>query len=100
MCLRVIVHGVPVTDIFITVLKFFYRHELVKPLQYYWRVEYVLNRARAYFSARDIFIHLNRPDVKFFCDLDYDPFLLMEEQNKMYGTLYLLQLSFESQTND
>ncbi|KAF8964698.1 glycosyltransferase family 15 protein [Flammula alnicola] len=41
---------------------FFYRHELLKPFQYYWR-----------------------PDVKFFCDLDYDPFLIMQDQNKMYG---------------
>ncbi|KAJ7905508.1 glycosyltransferase family 15 protein [Mycena olivaceomarginata] len=43
---------------------FFYRHELLKPFKYYWRIE---------------------PDVKFFCDLDYDPFLIMEDQNKMYG---------------
>ena len=26
-----------------------------------------------------------RPDVKFFCDLDYDPFLIMEDQQKVYG---------------
>jgi len=43
---------------------FFFRHELLKPYQYYWRIE---------------------PDVKFFCDLDYDPFLIMQDQNKMYG---------------
>ncbi|KAH9484267.1 Alpha-1,2 mannosyltransferase KTR1 [Psilocybe cubensis] len=43
---------------------FFYRHELLKPFQYYWRVE---------------------PDVKFFCDIDYDPFLIMQDQNKLYG---------------
>ncbi|KAJ7155949.1 glycosyltransferase family 15 protein [Mycena crocata] len=43
---------------------FFYRHELLKPYRYYWRVE---------------------PDVKFFCDLDYDPFLVMQDQNKVYG---------------
>ncbi|KAF5380813.1 hypothetical protein D9615_003967 [Tricholomella constricta] len=24
------------------------------------------------------------PDVKFFCDLDYDPFLIMQDQNKVY----------------
>ncbi|KAG6866926.1 hypothetical protein C0991_003842 [Blastosporella zonata] len=39
-------------------------HELLKPYKYYWRVE---------------------PDVKFFCDLDYDPFLIMQDQNKLYG---------------
>ncbi|PPQ78267.1 hypothetical protein CVT25_011726, partial [Psilocybe cyanescens] len=54
----------PDTEICVASILFFYRHELVQPLQYYWRVE---------------------PDVKFFCDLDYDPFLLMEDQNKMYG---------------
>ena len=26
-----------------------------------------------------------RPSVKFFCDLDYDPFLIMKDQNKVYG---------------
>ncbi|EJD03503.1 glycosyltransferase family 15 protein [Fomitiporia mediterranea MF3/22] len=43
---------------------FFYRHELLKPYRYYWRVE---------------------PGVKYFCDMDYDPFLMMQEQNKVYG---------------
>ncbi|KAG1715703.1 hypothetical protein ID866_1466 [Astraeus odoratus] len=43
---------------------FFYRQELLQKYQYYWRVE---------------------PDVKFFCDIDYDPFLLMQDQNKVYG---------------
>ena len=26
-----------------------------------------------------------RPNVKFFCDLDYDPFLVMQDGNKVYG---------------
>jgi alpha 1,2-mannosyltransferase len=43
---------------------FFYRHELLQKYRYYWRVE---------------------PDVKFFCDLDYDPFLIMEDQKKLYA---------------
>jgi len=43
---------------------FFYRHELLKPFKYYWRVE---------------------PDIKYFCDLDYDPFLVMQDENKVYG---------------
>jgi len=43
---------------------FFYRHELLKTYKYYWRVE---------------------PDVQFFCDLEYDPFLIMQDQNKVYG---------------
>lgn len=44
--------------------QFFYRHELLKPYRYYWRVE---------------------PGVKFFCDMDYDPFIMMQEQKKVYG---------------
>ncbi|KAK1232200.1 hypothetical protein PQX77_004574, partial [Marasmius sp. AFHP31] len=43
---------------------FFFQHELLQPYRYYWRVE---------------------PDVKFYCDLNYDPFLYMEEHNKIYG---------------
>lgn len=43
---------------------FFYRHKLLSQYKYYWRIE---------------------PDVTFFCDLDYDPFLFMEEQKKVYG---------------
>ncbi|KAF4579014.1 glycosyltransferase 15 family protein [Pleurotus pulmonarius] len=43
---------------------FFWRHELLAKYKYYWRVE---------------------PDVTFFCDLHYDPFLVMQEQKKVYG---------------
>lgn len=43
---------------------FFFRHELLTPYKWYWRVE---------------------PDVRYYCDLDYDPFLFMEEHDKVYG---------------
>ncbi|KAH8119742.1 glycosyltransferase family 15 protein [Phellopilus nigrolimitatus] len=43
---------------------FFYRHELLQQYRYYWRVE---------------------PGVKFFCDMDYDPFLMMQDQQKVYS---------------
>ncbi|KAI0354551.1 glycosyltransferase family 15 protein [Trametes cingulata] len=43
---------------------FFYRHPLVRPYKWYWRVE---------------------PNVHFRCDTDYDPFLFMEENDKVYG---------------
>ncbi|KAF5391283.1 hypothetical protein D9757_001876 [Collybiopsis confluens] len=43
---------------------FFFRHELLQPYRYYWRVE---------------------PDVRFFCDLDYDPFLYMQKHDKVYS---------------
>ncbi|KAF9533005.1 nucleotide-diphospho-sugar transferase [Crepidotus variabilis] len=50
---------------------FFFHHELLKPYKYYWRVE---------------------PEVKYFCDLDYDPFKFMEENKKVYGfTIALLE---------
>ncbi|KAF8238655.1 glycosyltransferase family 15 protein [Tricholoma matsutake] len=48
---------------------FFYRHELLKSYRYYWR-----------------------PSVTYFCDIDYDPFLIMQDQNKVYGfTLSLFE---------
>ncbi|ESW97840.1 hypothetical protein KL918_003223 [Ogataea parapolymorpha] len=43
---------------------FFYKHPLLQQYKYYWRVE---------------------PDVDFYCDIDYDPFRLMREQQKIYG---------------
>ncbi|KAG8691370.1 alpha 1,2-mannosyltransferase 2.4.1, partial [Ceratobasidium sp. 395] len=43
---------------------FFYRHELLKQFDYYWRIE---------------------PDVKFYCDLNDDPFLFMQDNKKVYG---------------
>lgn len=43
---------------------FFFRHELVQKYRWYWRVE---------------------PDVHFRCDIDFDPFLFMQDNNKTYG---------------
>ncbi|KAF8507780.1 glycosyltransferase family 15 protein [Gautieria morchelliformis] len=43
---------------------FFYRHDLLKNYRFYWRVE---------------------PDVDFYCDLAYDPFLFMQDHGKVYG---------------
>lgn len=43
---------------------FFYKHELVMKYEYYWRIE---------------------PDVNFFCEMNYDPFTFMKENNKKYG---------------
>lgn len=42
----------------------FYKHEALKDMQYYWRVE---------------------PKVHFFCDVDYDVFRFMQDHNKTYG---------------
>ncbi|PVU88393.1 hypothetical protein BB561_005883 [Smittium simulii] len=43
---------------------FVYKHPLLKDLDYYWRIE---------------------PDVKYYCELDYDPFEFMSKNNKIYG---------------
>ncbi|KAJ7054266.1 glycosyltransferase family 15 protein [Mycena amicta] len=45
---------------------FFFRHPLLLPYKYYWRVE---------------------PDVKFYCQIQFDPFLFMEGENKKYGMI-------------
>lgn len=42
----------------------FYKHPALKDMQYYWRVE---------------------PKVHFFCDVDYDVFRYMRDNNKTYG---------------
>ncbi len=43
---------------------FFFQHPLTLDLDYYWRVE---------------------PGIKLYCDIDYDPFLFMQMNNKTYG---------------
>ncbi|KAJ2012923.1 alpha-1,2-mannosyltransferase ktr1 [Coemansia sp. S85] len=43
---------------------FLHRHPLLKDLEYYWRIE---------------------PDVEYFCDIDYDPFLFMKQNGLKYG---------------
>jgi alpha 1,2-mannosyltransferase len=43
---------------------FIFHHELVRPLDYYWRVE---------------------PGVSFSCDLDFDPFMVMKTKKLKYG---------------
>lgn len=43
---------------------FFYKHPLLDEYEYFWRVD---------------------PDIKIFCDIDYDVFQYMKDNNKMYG---------------
>lgn len=43
---------------------FFFQHPLTMDLDYYWRVE---------------------PGIKLYCDIDYDPFVFMQMNNKTYG---------------
>lgn len=43
---------------------FFFKHPLMDEYDYYWRVE---------------------PSVKFYCDIDYDVFQFMQDNNKQYG---------------
>ncbi|KAJ7820063.1 glycolipid 2-alpha-mannosyltransferase-domain-containing protein, partial [Mycena olivaceomarginata] len=41
---------------------FFFQHPLLQPYRYYWRVE---------------------PDVEYFCDMLYDPFHFMQQEDKI-----------------
>lgn len=50
--------------------KYFFKHQLVKNLEWYWRVE---------------------PDVEFYCDLTYDPFLEMAKLGKSYGFTVMIK---------
>ncbi|KAI0004656.1 glycosyltransferase family 15 protein [Russula compacta] len=57
---------------------FFYRHPLLQDFRYYWRVE---------------------PGVHFHCDVNFDPFVYMHENNKTYGftvTMYEFRRTIES----
>jgi alpha 1,2-mannosyltransferase len=57
---------------------FFYRHALLQNYRYYWRVE---------------------PGVRFHCDILSDPFLFMQENNKIYGftiTMYEFERTIET----
>lgn len=48
----------------------FYKHPLVQEYEWYWRIE---------------------PDVEFFCDITYDPFVEMENSGKKYGFTVLIK---------
>ncbi|KAF2759127.1 glycosyl transferase [Pseudovirgaria hyperparasitica] len=43
---------------------YFYNHELLQKYEWYWRLE---------------------PEIKYFCDITYDPFMHMIRENKTYG---------------
>lgn len=44
--------------------RFFFKHPLLLKYEWYWRLE---------------------PDIKYYCDITYDPFMKMIETNKTYG---------------
>lgn len=56
-----------VIDICVDIIRDFYKHEYVKQYQYYWRIE---------------------PGIKIYCDLNYDVFKYMNENNKNMDLLY------------
>ncbi|KAG0045666.1 alpha 1,2-mannosyltransferase 2.4.1 [Gryganskiella cystojenkinii] len=45
---------------------FFFQHETMLQYDFYWRIE---------------------PDVEYTCDIDFDPFLYMQDNNKKYGNV-------------
>ncbi|WVF72198.1 hypothetical protein IAT40_007010 [Kwoniella sp. CBS 6097] len=57
-------HSVPYRNMCRFNSGFFYRHPLLANYDYYWRIE---------------------PSIKYFCDLNYDPFLVMQDEKKVYG---------------
>ncbi|RXK38641.1 alpha 1,2-mannosyltransferase [Tremella mesenterica] len=64
-------HSVPYRNMCRFNSGFFFRHPLLEKYDYYWRIE---------------------PSVKFFCDITYDPFLVMQDGDKVYGfTLSLFE---------
>jgi alpha 1,2-mannosyltransferase len=51
---------------------FFFRHELLDKYDYYWRVE---------------------PGVQYYCDVDFDPFMYLKENDIKYSK-YNLSIDF------
>ncbi|PVV03066.1 hypothetical protein BB560_002473 [Smittium megazygosporum] len=49
---------------------FFYKHPLMLKYEFYWRIE---------------------PDVDYYCNIDYDPFLYMKQNNKLYSFVISLK---------
>jgi len=45
-------------------IQFFFKHQLLQKYRWYWRIE---------------------PDVHFHCDVNFDPFVIMEDNNKTYA---------------
>lgn len=61
---------------------FFYKQSVLDRFDWYWRVE---------------------PGVQYHCDIDYDPFLFMQRNNKVYGwtmALYEYRRTVESLWQD
>lgn len=56
----------------------FFNHPLLLKYEWYWRVE---------------------PDVKYFCDITYDPFVYMKEKNKVYGFTIIIKELVETVPN-
>ncbi|KAA8916377.1 hypothetical protein TRICI_001486 [Trichomonascus ciferrii] len=56
----------------------FFNHPLLLKYDWYWRVE---------------------PDVKYFCDITYDPFVYMQKHNKVYGFTIVIKELVETVPN-
>ena len=72
--------------------QFFYRQKLLLNYRYYWRVEYAPFRL-LYSGCSDT--TPRRPGVSFHCDINFDPFLFMQDNNKIYGQFLLHFLPFQ-----
>ncbi|KAH8990426.1 glycosyltransferase family 15 protein [Lactarius hatsudake] len=76
---------------------FFYRQPLLQNFKYYWRIEYA--PFLHLYLLVGLALTLRRPGARFHCDVNFDPFLFMQENNKVYGftiTLYEYSRTIES----
>lgn len=69
---------------------FFYRHPLLASYDYYWYVRVWMIDANFHSNIVD-WKRRVEPGVHFYCDLDYDPFLFMQENGKEYGFTITLE---------
>lgn len=70
----------------------FYEHPALKDVRWYWRVE---PKVQYVTPPKKTSHHLTNP-CSFFCDIDYDVFKYMEDNNKTYGFVINIYDSPES----
>jgi Glycolipid 2-alpha-mannosyltransferase len=58
--------------------------------RYFWRIEFVTPLELAFIPVPVHLTTLCRPGVHFYCDVNFDPFAYMHEDNKTYGLLLIL----------
>lgn len=64
---------------------FFFRHPLLDEFEYYWYVAHCTVCRRHILTLTIYDYRRVEPDINYFCDVDYDVFQMMKDNNYKYG---------------